>query len=53
MNENNDRDDFYTPTQADWDELEYDFCVACNMMLGESHEEAKESAKEWIEDARD
>ena len=34
-------------------ELEYDFCVAANMMLGDSHQEACKKAKTWIKEARE
>ena len=34
-------------------EFERDFCLALNMMLGQSFEEASKSAKEWMSDARE
>lgn len=37
----------------DESEFEKDFCTALNMMLGQPYEQAKESAKEWMDDARE
>ena len=34
-------------------ELEHDFCLLMNMMLGESYEQAQKSAKNWMADARE
>ena len=34
-------------------EFERDFCIALNMMLGQSYDEASVSARGWMNDARD
>ncbi len=39
--------------EAEQLELERDFCIACNMMLGQSYDQAKESAIEWVNESRD
>ena len=32
-------------------EFERDFCIAINMMLGKTYEEAVREAREWVEEA--
>lgn len=34
-------------------EFEFDFALACNMMLGQNYEQARESAREWVAEARE
>ena len=52
MESDEDKTTFDEQIPINWDEFERDFCVACNMMLGQSYEQAQISAKEWVEDSK-
>lgn len=47
------QDTLYDPYEFSEAELERDFCICANMLLGQNYEEAQRSAKEWMKDARD